>query len=81
MKGMACMENRLTWKEIVDRFPDKWVGLVDVEWEDEANVKSAVVKYCDKSRDELLRLQIREEKELYSTYTTPDNVCQIGIVG
>lgn len=34
------------------------------------------------SRDELLELQVGgEEGKLYSTYTTPDNVFQLGMVG
>ena len=45
MKGMVFMSNRLTWKEIVERYPDQWVGLVDINWKNEANVESAVVKY------------------------------------
>lgn len=81
MKGMVFMSNRLTWKEIVERYPDQWVGLVDINWKNEANVESAVVKYSDKTADELLRLQIEEDPDLYSTYTTPDNLLQIGIVG
>ena len=75
------MSNRLTWKEIVERYPDQWVGLVDINWKNEANVESAVVKYSDKTADEVLRLQIEEDPDLYSTYTTPDNLLQIGIVG
>ena len=39
------MPERMTWDEMVDRYPDKWVMLRDVEFEDEhrANIKSAVV--------------------------------------
>ena len=29
------MTERLTMDEIVAKYPDQWVGLVDVEWEDE----------------------------------------------
>ena len=67
------MENkRMTWDEIVAKYPDQWVGLTDVDWENEATVRSAVVKYSDKTSSELLRMQIRGE--LYSTYTTPANL-------
>ena len=67
------MENkRMTWDEIVKKYPDRWVGLTDVDWENEATVRSAVVKYADKTADELLWMQIRGE--LYSTYTTPANL-------
>ena len=65
-------EKRMTWDEIVAKYPDQWVGLTDVDWENEATVRSAVVKYSDKTADELLWMQIRGE--LYSTYTTPANL-------
>ena len=74
------MEERLTWDEIVERYPDQWVGLVDVDWEDEANVRSAIVRYTDKSSSELTRMQITD-RNLYSTYTTPDNLSPLGVVG
>lgn len=62
---------RMTWDEIVEKYPDQWVGLTDVE-RDGASVLSAVVKYSDKTPNELLRMQIRGE--IYSTYTTPYNL-------
>ena len=66
------MAKRMTWKEIRETYPDQWVGLTDVEREG-ASVRSAVVKYTDKSGDELVGMQIKD-RNLYSTYTTPDNV-------
>lgn len=74
------MGERLTMDEIIARYPDQWVGLVDVEWEDEANVKTAIVKYTDKSSSELTRMQMKD-RNLYSTYTTPDNLAPMGVVG
>ena len=74
------MKERLTWEEIEEKYPDQWVGLVDVEFEDTINIKSAVVKYTDKSHDELLLLKM-EEKDLVHRYTTPDNVFHLGIAG
>lgn len=68
---------RLTWEEIMEKYPDRWVGLTDVEWKNSVNVKSAVVKYTDKTKSELLELQFKDE--IYSIYTTPDNVFQLGI--
>jgi len=53
------MAQRLTWKEIQEKYPDQWVGLVDIVWQDESNIESAIVKYADKSKEELLILQIR----------------------
>ena len=69
------MENkRMTWDEIVKKYPDRWVGLTDVVWGNEgSSVESAVVKYTDKTRGELLMMQIAGEISS-SIYTTPENL-------
>ncbi|MBQ7515591.1 MAG: hypothetical protein IJS96_04860 [Schwartzia sp.] len=72
-------DRRMTWEEIVDKYPDKWVGLSEVEWKDAGNVRSAVVKYVGKSGGEALRKQIAGE-DMYTTYTTPDNLCPLGLL-
>lgn len=74
------MGERLTWDEIAEKYPDQWVGLVDVDWKDDANVRSAVVKYIGMSVGELTRMQIKDSN-IYSTYTTPDNLAPHGTVG
>lgn len=40
------MHERLTWEEIQERYPDQWVGLVEVEYEpnNKASIRSAVIK-------------------------------------
>lgn len=75
------MTERMTWKEIQERYPDQWVGLVDVEWKNQSNIISAIVKYTDKEVDknDLVRMQIRGE--IFSCYTTPDNAFQLGMIG
>lgn len=77
-----CMNERLTWEKIQKKFPDKWVGLVEVEYEpdNDATIKSAVVKYTNKSKSELTRMQIQTNGEILGRYTTPDNVFQLGAV-
>ena len=70
---------RLTWKEIQEKYPDQWVGLVDIVWQNDSNIESAVVKYADKSKEELLIMQVKDE--IFSCYTTPDNVFQLGMAG
>lgn len=36
------MEKRMTWEEIKETYPDKWVGLSQVDWKDSAKrVKKA----------------------------------------
>ena len=73
------MDKRMTWEEIENTYPDKWVGLSQVEWEDEANVKSAVVAYVGDSGTEPLKKQVAGE-DMYTIYTTPDNLCPLGIL-
>lgn len=75
------MNERMTWKEIQEMYPDQWVGLVDVNYlnDDGVSIESAIVKYADKSKSELTRLALRGE--VVSRYTTPDNIFQLGMVG
>ena len=73
-------DGRMTWSEIKNKYPDQWVGLTDVEWKNASNVRTAVVKYADMTADELGLIQI-EDPDLYSVYTTPDNLAPLGVVG
>jgi len=77
------MEERMTWEEIQEKYPDQWVGLIDVEYEpnNDATIKTAVVKYADKSKDELTMMQIQTNGEILGRYTTQDNIFQLGIAG
>lgn len=72
------MEERLTWEQIQEKYPDRWVGLVDVKYvnDDGVSVESAIVKYTDKSKGELTRMALKGE--IVSRYTTPDNVFHSG---
>ena len=83
MQGGFCMSERLTWEEIQEKYPDQWVGLVEVEYEpdNDATIKTAIVKYTDKSKNELTRMQIQTNGNLLGIYTTPDHVFQMGAVG
>ena len=49
------MSERLTWEEIQEKYPDQWVGLVDVKYVDDdgTSIESAVIKYLDKTKSEL----------------------------
>lgn len=73
------MDKRMTWEEIKGTYPDKWVGLSKVEWKDSANVRSAVIEYVSDCGGDALRRQIAGE-DMYTTYTTPDNLCPLGIL-
>lgn len=70
----------MTWKEIQEKYPDQWVGLVHVNYieDDGISIESAVVKYLNRPKGELTRMALRGE--VVSRYTTPDNVLQLGVV-
>jgi len=72
---------KLTWRQIQEKYPDQWVGLVDVEFEpnNDASIKAAVVAYVGQPKGELTRMMLNGE--CISRYTTPDNVFQLGIMG
>ena len=74
------MAERMTWKEIQEKYPDQWVGLVEVKYinDDGISIESAVIKYLDKTKGELTRLAL--QGEIVSRYTTPDNIFQLGMV-
>jgi len=79
--GGVSMADRMTWEEIQKKYPDQWVGLVDVKYVDDdgISVESAVVKYTDKTKSDLTRLALKGE--IISRYTTPDNIFQMGMIG
>ena len=81
MFGGVSMADRMTWEEIQKKYPDQWVGLVDVKYVDDdgISVESAVVKYTDKTKSDLTRLALKGE--IISRYTTPDNIFQMGMIG
>ena len=73
------MEN-MSMQQIESLYPNQWVGLTNVKWADDTNISSAVVRYIGKTADELGMMQIKQP-DLYSIYTTPDQVEQLGFVG
>ena len=80
-KGSDFMAERLTWKQIQEKYPDQWVGLVDVQYRDNdgISVESAVVKYTDKTKSELTRMVLKGE--IVSRHTNPEGHLQLGAVG
>ena len=73
------MDKQMTWDEIEQAYPDRWVGLSKVEWEDDANVRSAVVLGGSETGDEFLGRQLNGE-DVYTVYTTTNNLCPLGIL-
>lgn len=76
-------DERLTWHEIQEKYPDQWVGLTDVKYEEEYSptIDSAVVKYTGKSKVELTHMQIVTKGEIIARYTNPNGVFQLGVLG
>ena len=74
---MTETTEKMTWNEIMEKYPDQWVGLTDVEWSNASTVKAAVVKYSDKTKAQLAKMQIKGEIQT-SEYTTPNNVFSVG---
>lgn len=74
------MTERLTWEQIQKKYPDQWVGLVDVRYRnnDGISVESAVVKYKDKTKAELTRMVLKGE--IVSRHTNPEGHLQLGAV-
>lgn len=68
----AASNERLTWDEIEKRYPEQWVGLKNIEFEDDdASIAAAVVSEIGTMHD-LLGRQLDGNLELV-LYTTPDS--------
>ena len=67
----ADNKERLTWQQIVEKYPHQWVGLTDVEWDSTNSevIKTAIIKYADLSKDELRWNQIAEKEDIFSIST------------
>ena len=63
----------LSWKEIKEKYPHQWVGMVNITWKNKANIKCAEVKYKQGDSDELLMKVVKgEEPDMMVEYTSPD---------
>ncbi len=74
-------EERMTWEQIQEKYPDQWIGMVDVEYEPDngATIHSAIVRYVGLPKGELTRMML--DGKCISRYTTPDNVFWLGALG
>ena len=75
------MQERMIWTEIKEKYPEQWIGLADIDWENGATVRSAVVKYVGKNSTELLEIKFDNEPNLVVRYTSPDSLGPMGILG
>ncbi|MBR2216443.1 MAG: hypothetical protein IJ849_11920 [Selenomonadaceae bacterium] len=68
------MDNeRLAWSEIVKKYPDKWVGMSQIEWKNDANVRSAVVIGASDDGEEFM-FRACDGEDVCAMYTTPNNL-------
>lgn len=63
---------RLTFEEIMEKYPDQWVGLDEVEEKDGNPIASAIVKEVGDKAD-ILHRQVFDHAFRMAIYTTPDN--------
>ena len=77
------MNERLTWSQIQEKYPNQWVGLAEVEHEPEnaSTIRSAVVLYVNKSKKELTLEQIKTNGKVLARFTNPDKMFQLGALG
>ena len=75
------MSERMTWPEIAKAYPNQWVGLTDVEWEDSSNIGSAIVTYTDWNKDDLQMEQFKTKGKTMAVYTNPNRLFELGALG
>ena len=73
----------MTWPEIAKAYPNQWVGLTDVERDPDnySTIKSAVVLYTNRSKDDLLLEQVQTNGKMIARYTNPNAIFQLGVLG
>lgn len=71
------LSERLTWDQIATKYPDQWVGLDSVKYLDnnEIDVESAIVKYHNRSREDIEMLQALGLA--VARYTTPEDDVEV----
>lgn len=71
----------LTWEQIQEYFPNQWVGLTNVVYEDNdgITIDRGVLRYIDKDQDELT--EMAWDGKCVARFTTPDNVFKLGVIG
>lgn len=72
---------RLTRQQMAERYPDRYLGITDIQYEnnDGVTIESAEIVYTDKSEEELLTLQISGTEDIMCWYTTGSKV-NIGVM-
>ena len=65
------MMERLTREQMEQKYPDTWLGLVNIKYanDDGVTLESADVVYVDKTEDELFEMQLKGTDGVVSWYT------------
>jgi len=67
------MKERLSWEDIQRQYPDVYVGLAEIDWEDEWHIHSAIVNYVGKSPEEVASA-CKYDEDIYIMRTFADCV-------
>ena len=72
---------RLTVSQMAEKYPDRWVGLINVKYKDDdgITIESADVCYLNATKDELFHEQINSGS-LTAWYTTEEDFA-VGMIG
>lgn len=73
------MAERLTRKQMADRYPNQWLGIRNIEYKGR-EIESAEVIYINKTASELGLMSLKGE-DVQPVFTTPDMVFQTGVAG
>jgi len=77
------MVERLTRKQIAERYPDQSIGITNIKYENDGGItiESAEVVYTleDKTPEELLTLQVSGKEDIMCWYTTGSRV-NVGVM-
>lgn len=73
------MAERLTRKQMAERYPNQYLGITNIQYEnnDGVTLKSADVVYTDKSDEELLTMQISGIEDIMCWYTTGSKIREV----
>lgn len=73
------MAERLTRKQMADKYPNQWLGIRNIEYKGR-KIESAEVVYTQRTASELGLLSLKGE-DVQPLFTTPDIIFQLGVVG
>ena len=74
------MSPRMTWNDIKKTYPDQHVGLADVEFGDNDEIKSAIVMYSENNTSKNHIFEQAICGKVIQAYTSPDKILNLGAV-